>query len=261
MTSHLPSSNSAAFPAGKRAAISLTFDDARLSQPDVGFDLFDRLGLRVTFYVSPQNVEPRLPAWQRAAAAGHEIGNHTFTHPCSINFPWSRHKAIENMTLAQMEQDILQANHAIHQLLGVTPKTFAYPCGQTYVGRGRDLQSYIPLVANHFLARRGFRTEAVNDPLLCDLAQLCAHDSDCHSFAALKPWIDMAVEQGSWLVLAGHEIGTTGRQTTLISALEELAAYCQQRQDIWLDSVANVASHLTEVQQQHSTHGEQRCTA
>ena len=45
-----------AWPDGKRAAISLTFDDARESQVTSGVPLFGEYGIRVTFYLSPGNI-------------------------------------------------------------------------------------------------------------------------------------------------------------------------------------------------------------
>jgi peptidoglycan/xylan/chitin deacetylase (PgdA/CDA1 family) len=48
--------NSFPWPAGKRAAISLSFDDARQSQVDVGLPLLDRYGDKATFYLSPAGV-------------------------------------------------------------------------------------------------------------------------------------------------------------------------------------------------------------
>lgn len=246
------------FPEGKRAAVSLTFDDARLSQADLGLDLLGRCGVRATFYVSPQNVEPRLNAWRAAVVAGHEIGNHTMTHPCTGNSPWSRHKAIEEMTLEQMEREFADADAAIEQLLGVKTTTFAYPCGQTFVGRGRSLESYIPLVAKHFIAGRLFRTEVINDPEFCDLANLCANDSDGKSFEEMKGWVDTAIEQGRWLVIAGHEINESGRQTTIAPALDALCRYCNEREDVWIDTVANVATRLIHVRE---AQGETACIA
>jgi peptidoglycan/xylan/chitin deacetylase (PgdA/CDA1 family) len=47
-------SKSFSWPEGKRAAVSLSFDDARLSQIDTGLALFRRLGVKATFYVVPE---------------------------------------------------------------------------------------------------------------------------------------------------------------------------------------------------------------
>jgi peptidoglycan/xylan/chitin deacetylase (PgdA/CDA1 family) len=44
------------WPDGKRAAVSLSFDDGRLSQIDTGLALLKKLGLKVTFFVNPGSV-------------------------------------------------------------------------------------------------------------------------------------------------------------------------------------------------------------
>src|SRR5688572_3056494 len=71
------------WPDGKRVAVSLSFDDGRLSQIDKGTALLDKYNVKATFYVMPSSVKERLEGWKKAAANGHEIGNHSLTHPCS----------------------------------------------------------------------------------------------------------------------------------------------------------------------------------
>jgi len=61
--------------------------------------LLDQFGVKATFYISPDNMVKRVDAWREALNNGHEIGNHTLVHPCSGNFEWSRHKALEDYTL------------------------------------------------------------------------------------------------------------------------------------------------------------------
>src|SRR5215467_663496 len=85
------------WPQDKRAALSLTFDDARTSQVDSGTALLDKYGIKATFFVVPSSVELRLDGWKRAVANGHEIGNHTLNHPCTGNFLWSAKNALENL--------------------------------------------------------------------------------------------------------------------------------------------------------------------
>lgn len=233
------------WPAGRRAAVSLSFDDARASQVDVGTPLFDRLGAKVTFYVVPSGVEKRLEGWKKAAAAGHEIGNHTLNHPCSGNFPWSRQKAIENYTLEQMRAEMVETNRRVRELLGVMPETFAYPCGQTYVGRGADTRSTVPLVAGLFLAGRGWLDEGPNDPTFCDFAQLTGIESDGKDFEQILPLLEKAKETSHWVVLAGHDIGQGGAQTTRIAMLERLIAYANgPANGVWLAPVNIVAKYI-----------------
>src|SRR5262245_30961551 len=89
-----PARTSFAWPHGARAALSLTFDDARESQLDVGVPLLAKHEARVTFYLTANALRGRGDAWKRAAASGHELGNHTLVHPCSGNFPWARARAL-----------------------------------------------------------------------------------------------------------------------------------------------------------------------
>lgn len=235
------------WPSGKRAAVSLTFDDARESQVSTGIPTLDRHGVRGTFYVVPGNVEPRREAWRRAAAAGHEIGNHTVTHPCSANFPFARGNALEDYTLERIEGEIAEANRRLRELVGVTPRTFAYPCGQTFVGRGAGCASYVPVVARHFLAGRGFRDDAVNDPLRCDLAQLCGTDGDGLGFEELRRETERAAAEGGWIIFCGHEIGSEEArgQTITAAALDRFCACLQDpASGLWVDTVAAVAEHV-----------------
>lgn len=234
-----------AWPAGKRAAISLSFDDARLSQADLGLGILDAFGIKASFYVSLDNMAKRLPTWQAALGAGHEIGNHTFSHPCSGNFTWARRNPLEAYTLPRIEAEMLQANSAIEGHFGVTPRTFAYPCGHTAVGLGGGVQSYVPLVARHFVVGRGFRAEWANHPLHCDLAQIFAIQLDGLPFPAVKTWIDLTVADFGWLVFAGHEVGTSGQYSVHRAVLEATCAYLARLGgDVWVDTVANVGAYL-----------------
>ena len=93
------------WPEGKAWALSLSFDDARLSQLNLGIPLFDRTGVRVTFYVLPGPLQQRLDDWKAVLNSGHEIGNHTINHPCSGNFEWvTEEKDITNYSLDRMRK-------------------------------------------------------------------------------------------------------------------------------------------------------------
>ena len=234
------------WPRGTRAAVSLSFDDARGSQLDVGIPLFATRATHVTFYLTAKNIGARAAEWRKAAALGHELGNHTTTHPCSGNFAWSRDRALEEYTLDRIRGEMLDANRLIAQATGVTPTTFAYPCGQKFVGRGSGVASYVPVVHELFVAGRGWLEEAPNDPAFVDRAQTLGHAMDDMEFVELKPAVDQAIAAGQWLVLAGHDIGATpGRQVTRVSMLGELMDYLREpSRGVWVDTVAHVAEHI-----------------
>lgn len=233
------------WPSGKRCAISITFDDARQSQLDAAIPILDRYGVKASFYVSLAPFEARLDGWRAAAHRGHEIGNHSTTHPCSGNFKFSRHAALEEYDLDRIRADIAQAGDRIESLIGRRPVTFAYPCGQKYVGRGIDTRSYVPVVAESFLAGRGFREEYMIDPAFADLAQLAGIEFDGMTEADLTRELSNARDEGKWLILAGHEVGEDGYQTVPTPTLEVL---CRKATDpesgIWCATVEDVARYI-----------------
>jgi len=233
------------WPNGKRAAVSLTFDDGRESQLDCAIPLLDAWGVQASFYISPAGVRSRIEDWKRAMASGHEIGNHTVSHPCSGNFPFSRCNALEDYTLERIEQEIVEANAFIETAFGSRPQTFAYPCGERFVGRGEGTQSYVPIVAKHFLVGRGFGEWGINDPACCDLAKARSQEMDGVSFENLKPAVAQAVQYGGWLILTGHDAGPSGAQTTRTDALEALCRHmAEPGQGLWVDTVRAIGSYI-----------------
>src|SRR5687767_4603478 len=104
------------WPDGNQMYLSLSFDDARMSQVDSGTALLDRYNAKATFYVVPGSVEKRLEGWKKAVAAGHEIGNHSVNHPCTANFPWSRSNALEDYTIKRMSKELKEANAQVNKL-------------------------------------------------------------------------------------------------------------------------------------------------
>ena len=211
----------------------------------MGIPLLDRYCVKATFFVSPYNVEQRLEGWRAASRAGHEIGNHTLTHPCTGNLPFSRNNALEEYTLEEMARNIDDATAEIERLLSVKPAAFAYPCGQDFVGRGASLQSYVPLVAVRFETGRKWLSEDSNDPGFCDMAQLMAVECDGKTFGQLLPIIQQTRDRGRWLILAGHETAGSGFQTTHLKTLEKVCRYCQDpKNGLWMDTVGNVSAYI-----------------
>jgi len=236
------------WPQGKRAAVSLTFDDARESQVIVGTQVLDQYGIKATFFVVPSSVQKQLEGWKKAVASGHEIGNHTLTHPCTHNFSWSRQNGLEEYTIERMQKEMVECNKMIQDLLHVKAEVFAYPCGQKFVGSGVNTKSYVPLVAQYFIAGRGWMDEGPNDPVYCNFAQLTGVEMDGKEFDQILPLLEEAKKTGQWLVLAGHEIGESGIQTTRVAMLKKLIEYAQNPANgIYLQPVGTVAKYL----QQH----------
>lgn len=232
------------WPEGVRGALSLSFDDARASQLDVALPILDAHGVKATFYVSPDGVEPRLDRWRAVAASGHEIGNHTMTHPCSANFVWSQGNALEDYSLDDIEAEILRADLFIEESLGVKPRTFAYPCGQKSVGRGESVKSYVPLVAGRYVVGRGAYDEQPNAPGLFDPAQAFGHDADHPTLAEQRARLDRAAAEGGWFILFAHDVAAPGTPHAMgTDVLEGVIRYARDL-GLWVDTVLAIGEYV-----------------
>ncbi|MCA1814843.1 MAG: polysaccharide deacetylase family protein [Acidobacteria bacterium] len=104
---------------GATSAVALTFDDGP-SQEDTGaiLDLLAERGLKATFFMIGGAVEGLPRVARRVAAQGHEIGNHSYSHPIYL-FRTGRE------TARQLE--LTQA--VIERATGVRPRFARPPCG------------------------------------------------------------------------------------------------------------------------------------
>jgi peptidoglycan/xylan/chitin deacetylase (PgdA/CDA1 family) len=233
------------WPEGKKMALSLSFDDARKTNIRQGTDLFDKYDVDVTFYIVPPSTKKDLDLWKKAVANGHEMGNHSMLHPCSGNFTWARDKALETYSMEEMRAELEETNKQIKETLGVTPTSYAYPCGHTTIGRGKNAQSFVPLISEMFLTGRGWLDEAPVDPTYCDFALITGVEMDGKDFEQVLPMIQQAAGDGQWLVLAGHETADSGAQTSRLAMLEKLIKYAQDpKNGIWIAPVGTVAQYV-----------------
>ncbi|WP_440054813.1 polysaccharide deacetylase family protein [Pseudoalteromonas sp. T1lg65] len=235
------------YPNQASNAVSLSFDDAWPSQVEVGVPLLNKYQVKGTFYVMPFRVEEKLELWRKAVSQGHEIGNHTNEHLCTGNFAWLRemNKGLEQVDLDYVEQDILKTNDYIKEKLRVQAKSFAYPCGNTFVGRGENVKSYVPLIAKHFTSGRTWLDETGNHPTYTDFAQLTSIRMDGISFDELKPVLEQLRHNHSWIILAGHNVGEKGLYTVDQKMLEQLIEYLKDpKNGFWLDTVSNVGDYI-----------------
>ncbi|NUQ01021.1 MAG: polysaccharide deacetylase family protein [Armatimonadetes bacterium] len=238
------------WPDGVRAAVSLTFDDGTPDQLRDGVPRMTERELFGTFYLPLRgdNYRERLAGWETALAAGHELGNHSLNHTCSENFSNERHpRGLESMTLAEMEEDLLEAERRLVDLFGPVPaRSFAYPCYMTHVGRGLTRQTYVPLVAKHFIAGRGGGEVGFhNHPYHCDLA--CVAGLTCQQMTGpeMIGLCERAAAQGRWAVLCFHGLSVGRLGTSLGDFVELLDHLAAHRDRFWTAPLATVAQRLT----------------
>jgi peptidoglycan/xylan/chitin deacetylase (PgdA/CDA1 family) len=107
----------------ERRALALTFDDGPSEDTPRILEILDRHGVPATFFQCGANVE-RLPAIARAVrAAGHEIGNHSHTHPLSCLH-----------TPGFIAADLARAQQAIELHTGARPVWYRAPFGVRWFG-------------------------------------------------------------------------------------------------------------------------------
>jgi len=241
----VPPSRTFAWPDGVRCAVSLTFDDTRSTQADFGLPILAETDTKATFYVWPRLMGDRIDLWREAVKRGHEFGNHTVSHPCTGNLEFTRANAVEDYTLERMDDELARANEIIETSLSATPETFAYPCGGTFVGRGAETRSYVPLVARRFLAGRGYWEPYPNAPGLCDLAHLLGCSFDALPFDTVKGYIDRTIAEGGWLILVGRDILKENWQGVNPAVLRRVCEYLKKPENgIWTGPVAEIARYV-----------------
>lgn len=187
-------------------AVSLTYDDALVSQLDVALPALDAHGFKGTFFLTVAGpvVAARLADWRAAAARGHELGNHTLFHPCrkTADRDWvAPHRDLDRMSVAALRDEVLAANAHLQAIDGRAARTFAAPCGDRMAGG----ESYLPTLRPLFVAMR-MGTDAGAGPGT-DLHDLAAVDAAGLDGPALIEEVERAVRRGGPIVLVFHGVG------------------------------------------------------
>jgi peptidoglycan/xylan/chitin deacetylase (PgdA/CDA1 family) len=105
-------------PKTKRA-VALTFDDGPGPQTQALLDTLDNYHVKATFFMIGENVDRYADIAREIARRGHEIGNHTYSHPL--------YNAIE--TPQQISSEVTKGALSIERAIGRRPNLFRPPCG------------------------------------------------------------------------------------------------------------------------------------
>ncbi|WP_309383825.1 polysaccharide deacetylase family protein [Cerasicoccus frondis] len=100
--------------------ICLTFDDGPIIETSRQWiELFDAHDCRATFFDLGNNVlaEPELA--KAVFAAGHEIGNHSMSHP-----------HLPELSLDEVRAQLTECSRVFQEVFGVAPKVFRAPFGE-----------------------------------------------------------------------------------------------------------------------------------
>jgi peptidoglycan-N-acetylglucosamine deacetylase len=109
-----------------RRAVALTFDDGPSESTPEILEILGEYGVTATFFQCGANVDRLSQVAREVAAKGHEVGNHTYSHPylflCSPG---------------AIEAELRRAQETIESHTGVWPCWFRAPYGARWFGLGR----------------------------------------------------------------------------------------------------------------------------
>jgi peptidoglycan/xylan/chitin deacetylase (PgdA/CDA1 family) len=194
------------WPGGAKAAVSLTYDDGLNSQIANAVPALKAAGFKATFFLTKDNIGASLGDWIGVARAGHEIGNHTISHPCGL-------QAYSPTSFARDE--LIPMQQWLDLNFGRSGKRlYAYPCSVTDLGPGRPNAQLVRYEA--LLRSIGFR--AARD---CDgdspnsVAHALAHPYRLRAAAVTYEtddpavavdYVRQAMSAGAWAILVFHEV-------------------------------------------------------
>ncbi|MBQ9805041.1 MAG: polysaccharide deacetylase family protein [Clostridia bacterium] len=100
--------------------IALTFDDGpHPRQTAEILALLEQYGVRATFFMVGENVSNYPDAARAVVRAGHEVGNHTYSH-----------EHIKNLNAERMEEELERCEDVLEELLEYHPHLFRPPEGK-----------------------------------------------------------------------------------------------------------------------------------
>ncbi|WP_018655724.1 polysaccharide deacetylase family protein [Actinomadura flavalba] len=104
----------------KEKCVALTFDDGPGPYTEGLLDDLRRAGARATFFMLGQNVGEFPQTVRRMALEGHELANHSWSHPM-----------LTNLSTSAVKSQVQRTQDAIRRASGVTPTLFRPPYGAT----------------------------------------------------------------------------------------------------------------------------------
>jgi peptidoglycan/xylan/chitin deacetylase (PgdA/CDA1 family) len=238
-----------------RAAVSLTFDDARPVQLTVAVPELNKRHLRGTFFVTISKLA-QLDDWRQLPAEGHEIGNHTISH---------EHPA--NLTTEGEELQVEDAKKFLDSNFHTDIITFAYPYMELSPG-------VLFWVKKYNFAARGWPQDQnllyVKSDIDPDWYNLPGQPIFTkYSLDVYETWVEKAFSLNAWTSFQFHGIGdpSTGWEPiprdTFIALLDYLDA--EQNQGLWIAPFGEVAAYfraqrILENAQAQISEGEERFT-
>lgn len=231
---------------GKKAAVALTYDDALNIQLDKVIPALDSFGFKGTFYLigsSPAFIN-RINDWRKAAAKGHELGNHTLFHPCYGKRPgreWVKPDYdLNSYTMERATNEIKMNSALLEATDGKKKRTFACPCGDSKVGDS----SFLYKVKNDFVAMRDGTPDA-NDVNGFGAVTVQWMGPNGNSGAEMIEAVKKAMASNALLVFVFHGVGGDHSINISTQAHSELLQFLLQNESqVWIAPFIDIAEHI-----------------
>lgn len=173
--------------------VAMTFDDG--PHPELTPKLLDLLkarNIRATFYVIGKNVAAYPEIARRIVEEGHEIANHTYTHP-----------ALSKIGAARVKTELDRTTEAIRQATGVTPRNMRPPYGATNTALNRRISEEFGMpVIMWSVDPQDWRyrnASRVSSHIIANAKPgdiILAHDIHPSTIAAMAPALDALLAKG-----------------------------------------------------------------
>lgn len=235
------------WPAGKKAAVSLAYDDALPSQLNNAIPHLNKYGLKATFYLTISSIsfQNRKEEWQSVAKSGHELGNHTINHACSRSLPnreWvSPNNDLDLKTVSELVAEVEQVNRILYELDNETVRTFSVPCADHLAGGSNYVESLHSLFAG-IKGTMGGVARTIAD---IEVTNVNVFSPSNISGNELIEYVKQAQHYGTLANITFHGIG--GDHLSISNqAHQQLLAYLANNADIyWVDTFKNISEYIT----------------
>lgn len=233
---------------GKKCAVVLTYDDALNVHLDNVVPALDAKGFKGTFYVmgSSDILSKRMSDWRNAASEGHELGNHTLTHPCDGNGrPFVNPETdLRLFTVERAVREIRVTNTLLKAIDGKDKRTFAYPCGNLKIGDSL----FYPKVENEFPGARGVRA-AMNTIHKVNLENIDCYMINNNNAEYMIDLVKKAIDSKSLLVFLFHGVGGEHNINVDLAEHNKLIDFLKENENmIWVAPMVEVTEYVKEYQ-------------